>query len=299
MSNNNRYHIRTQGPSQSTVFTFEQLQPLIGGHRQYDAACPACAPDHSGQSAKRKVLRLFRLDNGGISFRCARCEEQGWVAPHEQYKVDMPTFARVRQRHERESEQEKERQRRTDLVTYLYHQSHAIAGTLGEIYYREHRQLICPLPKLMRYLPASGSYPAAILMPFLPLPFMLDGKAVPALTALHITRLNPDGSKIDKIMLGKGSVGIPLLMGVNNSIDELIITEGPEDALQMYQDTDISAYAAGSKDRLPALAGSIPPWVKKVWIRPDIDADGGSQQRCLELEAALRRRKYTARLLLL
>jgi hypothetical protein len=287
MANNNRYHIRTQGPSQSPAFSFDQLDPLLQGHSYADAACPGCGPEHQGASAARKVLRLFRLQNQGVSFKCARCEEHGYVLPNQQRPLDPGELRAIRERQQRQ--RQREVRQRLGLVQGLWSRSVPVQGTLGEVYWRDVRKIACPLPLTMRFLRGNERHPASILLPFQDRCGNVRG--------LHVTKLNIDGSKIAKIMLGKDTVGMPLRMADAREHEicmDILIAEGPENALSMHQSFGITAWAAGSKDRLPALATAIPEWAEAVWVKPDVDADGGGLERARQLVEACRWRGFVA-----
>ena len=148
----------------------------------------------------------------------------------------------------------------------------------------------------MGFLHGNDRYPPAVVMPF-----GLANEVEPgmlairpdAVMAVHLTRLNGAGSKLadkPKIMIGQGAQGFPIVVAPPNDLLGLVIAEGIEDALSVHQATGLGAWAAGSKDRLVALADTIPDWMDCVTVRPDVDADGGGRRRAVQLVQAIRSR---------
>ena len=70
------------------------------------------------------------------------------------------------------------------------------------------------------------------------------------------------------------SKGSPLMLAPWTDSLGLVVTEGIEDGLSAYESTGLSAWAAGSASRLPALADAVPSWVEAITILADDDADG-------------------------
>jgi hypothetical protein len=74
-------------------------------------------------------------------------------------------------------------------------------------------------------------------------------------------------------MIGR-SVGFPIVVAPVNDLLGLSIAEGIEDALSLHEATGLGAWAAGSANRLPALADRIPSYVEIVSIAADDDDVG-------------------------
>jgi len=86
-----------------------------------------------------------------------------------------------------------------------------------------------------------------------------------------------------------GSPGnLPIVLSPPNDLLALAITEGIEDALTIHQATGVGAWAAGSAGRVPALAETLPEWIKSVTICAHADKAG--QDGALALADVLDRR---------
>lgn len=236
----------------------------------------------------RKVMGLWRLDNGGIQYHCKRCDAKDRVYPErgERRPPDPDQLEAIRA--ESAKRKAAEVKRRRQIVDHLWKKSRPVAGTPGEIYWRKTRGITAPLPWRMRFIPSTDEHAAAILIPF-----GFEGPPV----GLHVTHITDDGAKIDKKMIGKDTVGLPLVLATKCGAGELAITEGPEDAMTLHQLLTCAAWAAGSKDRLPLLAEAVPTSVAAVWVQPDFDRDGGGLQKAGELVLALKGRGIYAHLL--
>jgi hypothetical protein len=163
---------------------------------------------------------------------------------------------------------------------WLWNSSEPITGTPAEIYLRDVRGYSGQLPPTLRYLPAKGSYPPAMIAAF----GIPGGKIM----GVHFTRLTADGRKADvetpKSFLGP-SAGFPIVLAPPNDLLGLAIAEGIEDALTAHLVTGLGAWAAGCADRMPALASIIPNYVEAVTIFAHEDESG--QRNAFELAEAL------------
>jgi Toprim domain len=246
-----------------------------------DVACPLCGPDRRTPANRtRKVLRLWSSGDGFISYYCARCCESGFARDGERRETDLNARARIRAEIEQCNQDAAREQSRK--AAWLWRGRMPIRGSLAEIYLRESRCISCPLPPTLAFLPVRGDHPPAMIAAFgmarEPEPGVLtiDGRAV---RSVHLTRLKPEGSgKIEdgsspKIMLGR-SLGLPIVLAPMNDLLGLSITEGIEDALSIHQATGLGAWAAGSANRLPALADAVPDCADCVSILVDDDEAG-------------------------
>jgi hypothetical protein len=93
--------------------------------------------------------------------------------------------------------------------------------------------------------------------------------------SVHVTRLLPDGSGREpgkaKFTLGR-PLGLPIVIAPVTDTLALVITEGIEDALSVYQATGLGTWAAGSATYMPSL--KVPDCVEAVTIIADDDKSG-------------------------
>lgn len=154
-------------------------------------------------------------------------------------------------------------------------------GTPVETYLKS-RGLAAPPPPTLRFLPATGNHPPAMVAAFAmaqeqgPRVLIVRPEAV---RAIQLTRLKPDGiGKADhaspKIILGRGAAGVPIIVAPPNDLLRLAITEGIEDALSVYIATGLGAWASGGAGRMPALAEAVPDYIDCVTIYGDDNKAG-------------------------
>ncbi|HEV2562357.1 MAG TPA: toprim domain-containing protein [Rhizomicrobium sp.] len=158
----------------------------------------------------------------------------------------------------------------TTVARSLWKRREPIERTVAETYLREARAYRDPIPATLGFLPARGEHGAAMIAAFgmaeeiEPAIIAIPNSAV---RAVHLTRLLPDGSgRGDKIILGRGSLGSPIILNPPNDLLGLAITEGIEDGLSIFEATGLGVWVAGSASRMPALADSIPSFVECVSI---------------------------------
>ncbi len=187
--------------------------------------------------------------------------------------------------------------RQHDKARWLWSQHQPISGTIAEKYLRQARQITCPLPPTLGFLPSRrpDHHPAMIASFGLcdePEPGVL---AAPRdVTAVHLTLLKPDGSgkvevKPDKIIVGSPG-NLPIVLAPPNDLLGLVIAEGIEDALTAHEATGLGAWAAGSAGRMAALADVIPGYIEALTIYAHDDDGKAGQRGAHALAAALRSR---------
>jgi hypothetical protein len=145
------------------------------------------------------------------------------------------------------------------------------------------------IPATLGFLPAENGYPPCMIAAFgmadEPEPGLV-AIADEAVRAVHLTQLLPDGSdRTQKITVGQGAIGAPIVLAPANDLLGLAITEGIEDALSVHAATGLGAWAAGSAGRMPALADTIPSNVECVSVFGHRDPAGERGAR--ELAARL------------
>jgi hypothetical protein len=265
----------------TAVFTLQDIEHLTHGRAGVtDVACPWCGPEkRSSVNQRRKVLRIWRIDDGFATFHCARCGESGHTreqstAPPDPYKL---AAARV-EAAKRERIAVKER---LGKARRLWSTREPLGGTAAEIYLRKARGYGGPLPATLGFLPGRNGFPPAMIAAFGQPEEPAPGRLAitqSAVTGVHITRIAPDGSgkartERDKIMLGR-SLGSPIVLAPMNDLLGLAITEGIEDALTVHMRTGLGAWAAGAASRMPALAESAPSFADCITVYIDDDDAG-------------------------
>ena len=172
---------------------------------------------------------------------------------------------------------------------HLWSKSKPVLGTPAETYLRTCRGYQGAIPPTLRYLPANGNFPPAMITAFAMAEEIEPGVLFvqpDTVRAVHLTRLKPDGSgKADvpspKIILGRGASGVPIILAPPNDMLGLAITEGIEDALSVHAATGLGAWAAGSAGRMPALAEAVPNHIDCVTIFADDNKAGVDGARAL------------------
>lgn len=267
----------------SAALRFDQLARITGGRMgKHDVACPLCGPGrHAPANRVRKVLRVWNVSPGFLSFHCARCGEHGYA--HESGRARRPinpsTFSMVRAAIARREAEESAK--RLETARWLWRARTPLRATVGERYLREARGFGGELPATLGFLaPAGGHQPAMIAafgIPSEPAPGVL-AMADDAVRGVHLTRLKPsglgkDGVGHDKVMIGR-SLGAPIVLAPANDLLGLTIAEGIEDALTAHAASGLGAWAAGAAPRLRALVEVVPSWIESVTLLVDDDADG-------------------------
>ncbi len=97
--------------------------------------------------------------------------------------------------------------------------------------------------------------------------------------AVQLVKLKPDGTgksdcEPNKIIIGKGALGSPIVLAPPNDLLGLAICEGLEDGLSVYGATGLGVWAAGGATRMPALADAVPDYLDFVTIVADRDEAG-------------------------
>lgn len=232
---------------------FFELRNLSGGAIGVtDVACPWCGPQRrSPVNRRRKVLRIWD-DGDFITFKCIRCEETGWARDGSAARVSIP-------RHEPPPKVD-----RTELVTSLWKRSLKPEGTPVETYLRS-RKCWLPTPNI-RFLPGNDKHPPSMIARF-------DQGCL--LRGVHITRLMLDGTgkagtENDKVMIGD-TRGLPIVVNDPADRDELIITEGIEDALSFAVALGWCAWAAGSSAHIPHIVAGTG---RRTYVAVDNDTAG-------------------------
>ena len=174
----------------------------------------------------------------------------------------------------------------------LWRRRQPIVGSVAERNLREARGYDGPIPATLGFLPPWGEHPPAMIAAFglatEPEPGLLE-IADKAVRAVHLIRLAPDGrSQLDKITVGRGALGSPVVAAPANDGLGLAIAEGIEDALSIHVATGLGAWAAGGATRMPNLAEAVPTYCECVTVIGDDNATG--RKNAGEIAARLRAR---------
>ena len=166
-----------------------------------------------------------------------------------------------------------------DKARWLWKRRRPLEGSLGEVYLRA-RGYGGAFPATLGFLPPlkSEHQPAMIAA------FALAAEPEPGLLSVHddrvcgvhLTLLKPDGSdktetRRSKLMVGPSS-GWPIVLAPLNDALGLVICEGIETGLSLYEATGCGVWVAGSASRMPALANKVPSYVDCVRIAGEPDA---------------------------
>jgi hypothetical protein len=228
------------------------------------------------------IVHSFAGDNFGV------CRDH----VRERLGLSPDDWKRDRQRERTPSPKPKphgDAQRERDKARWVWRQRQPIAGSIAETYLREARGYGGLIPPTLAYLPPRERHEPALIAAFgiatEPEPGML-AIADAAVTAVQLIKLRADGSgkadvKPNKIIIGKGALGLPIVPAPPNDLLGLAITEGLEDALSVHEATGLGAWASGGAPRLPALAGAVPDYIDFVTGVADRDPAGIKNMRAL------------------
>lgn len=287
----------------SGALSFDQIQVLAPRFGVTDVPCPLCSGQVSAQGARRKVLRVWRERDDFAGFACARCGTKGWARDRTSSRSEKPSPERIaairREAAEREERTAAEWAESLRRARWLWSLRRPIEGSPAEKYLREGRGYQGQLPATLAYLPANGEHDHAMIAAFgiahepededfdkpPPPPLAIADDAI---TGVHVTRLNADGTgKADetngsnKKIHGRSSVGSPICLAPPNDLLGLAIAEGIEEALSVHQATGLGAWAAGCAVRMPALAVAVPSYVECVTVCADPEPAGQKNARAL------------------
>jgi hypothetical protein len=267
--------------------------------KQLTGPCPACGGDDRFNVDPRKNLWICRgcgvggdsiklvqhLD--GCSFAAAvelLTTEKRQNLAHARGLADLQRIAVMQERRQRQQ------------AATLWAKRLPIVGTLAEryLFWR------CGggyFPATLGYLPQRQAHPPAMIAAFgfadEPEPGIIA--APENITGIHLTRLTPEGCKVDgraKIMLGP-SAGQPIVIAPANDLLGMAVTEGIEDAITVHMSTGLGVWAAGASTRMPALAAVMPSYVECVTVYAHDDTGAGYAR---ELATELNKRGFEVRL---
>jgi hypothetical protein len=260
-----------------------------------------CGPEkRTPVNQRRKVLRVWRITPTFATYRCARCDIQGYAREEGAAAPDPVELAKAKAEAQKFAATTAEAKR--SKARWLWGQRRPISGTPAERYLREVRCYGGVIPATIGFLPARGDHSPAMISAF-GMPHEIEPNVISisttAVMAVHLTRLAPDGSAkagtdTDKIMIGTPR-GAPIALAAVGDLLGLAITEGIEDGLSVHEATGLGVWAAGSAAFMPGLAAAIPSYVDCTTIVADPDPDG--EKFAAELKARLAERHLDHRMI--
>jgi hypothetical protein len=205
---------------------YRDLANLAAGRSgAVDTICPLCSHQRKRINQRLKVMRLWIKGGGFISFKCAHCGAAGYVVDKGASRLSGSDVAR--RRAEAAKQQAEDSDRRTAQARRIWEAAVDPRGSLAEVYLREHRKLDLTdevAGRVLRFHPGirwETTYVPALICAFRS--FEDD-----SITAVHRIALNPDGTKLDRKMLGPVG-GAAVKLGPVS--DALAVAEGVETAL--------------------------------------------------------------------
>jgi hypothetical protein len=249
--------------------TYDALAGILGLRQRADVPCPECGPQCSTKvNARKPVLRIWRKDEGFLTFLCARCGLKGYV--HERspdWRRRIPADLPTRRAPIVVPDQAEQERDRIDYALSLFRAGKRLEGTLGESYLNSRGiRLDEDLHHVLRFHPA----------------LIFEGRKTPGIVALfrdivtdepravHRIFLTHDGHKIDRRMLGPVAHAAIKLDQAENVVSGLHIGEGIETCLAARQLGFRPTWALGSAGAIsafPVLAG-----IEAISVLHDDDA---------------------------
>jgi Toprim domain len=228
------------------------LDGLIGTKAKADMACPECGPRCTTKTnAKKPVLRIWRSDDGFLTYNCARCGAKGYVRERstdwrKPIASDLPKRSAI---------PDADQARRVERALSIWNDARDIRDTPAETYLLSRGLDVSE--DLRHVLRFSGT-------------LRLDGKPVCGMVALmrdaatdipcgvHRTFLTSNGVKLDRKMLGRAKGAAIKLDAHADIVSGLHIGEGIETCLAAHQLGYRPVWALGSAGAIadfPVLAG--------------------------------------------
>ena len=241
------------------MLSFDELAPLLGDYAVRDVPCPACSAQRQPNHRRLPVMRLWRVDQGMLSFYCAHCEASGYVKADDDPRPSSKTLALARQMAREEYEREAERHRRGRALD-LWRESVPIHGTWAEAYLSD-RGLVagnarglrchprCPFPDRKRA--------PALIAAFTSLDDLVNPKVdlFEDIEPCAIHRIRGRGHE-NKFMLGPVKRAAVMLDPPHEVGSELSVCEGIETALAVRRWRGGPIWAlgsAGAMERFPII----------------------------------------------
>jgi hypothetical protein len=270
------------------MLTLQQIARALGGE-VVGGQVKVPGPGHSPKDRSLSVKPVVSAPDGFVVHSFAG-DDPIACKDYVRAKLGLPSWGRIRKKYDQRmpalakpeyddhwlyTEQQRSKARR------LWQHRTAAENSPVEKYLRDVRRYAGAIPTTIGFLPPlKPEYQPAMIAAF-----ALADETEPGvlsihddqLCGVHLTLLKPDGSdkagtSRDKFMVGPSS-GWPIVLAPLNDPLGLIVCEGIETGLSLYEATGCGVWAAGSSSRMPALADRVPSYVDRVMIAAE--ADGG------------------------
>lgn len=247
----------------------EQLARALGGvrsGRQWKCKCPA--HNDAGPSCiifdGREAVQVRCLAGCETLDVIAALKARGlWEGTQQDAQICVGHMPPHVHHHERD---------RAEIARFLWSQREPVEGTVVERYLREVRGISCALPPSLGYLPPRGDHPRAMVAAFALVEEIEPGVIMVRprdVVAVHLTKLTPSGEKIEKIIVGSPR-GVPIVLAPMNDLLGLIVTEGIEEGLSMFESTGCGVWVAGSASLMGALGDAVPAYCDCCTVLTDV-----------------------------
>lgn len=255
------------------MLDYDQLAPLLRDRSFVDAPCPECSPYRRADHRRLKVLRVWRMAEGMVSFHCAHCEESGYA--WDGVRRSKAPSAEEKRAHQvkRDELDQAERERRTAIARSIWDESQSPWNTWVEEYLDE-RGLVLPeyAEEAIRFHPhcrfPGGISNPAMIVAFTAFVSLLSTDPMPPV-AIH--RIRGKGHR-NKFMLGPVAGAAMMLTPPTMIGDELGVCEGVETGLAVMARFGVPVWALGSAgaiERFPLIKR-----IKRLTVWADNDKSG-------------------------
>jgi hypothetical protein len=144
MLNHTTQYLQSNQVYKPNLLDFGSIEANLQGRSFVDTTCPDCSPYRKRSNQKKKVFRVWRLNDKAITFNCIHCGLQGTIWKDGcQREVSREEMAKIRA--QREAQRVAEETRRIEWALTLWDRAEPGLGTLAEAYFAG-RGLVVPEP---------------------------------------------------------------------------------------------------------------------------------------------------------
>jgi Toprim domain len=278
--------MRQNSTSQGSLPSIKEIARVLGGEARGNQALVA-GPGHSPKDRSLSIKMEPSAPDGFLVYSFAGDDPLA-CKDYVREKLGLASYTNGCRRHHRiehaalkpaiDHRSYADQQLKT--ARWLWARKTAPDNSPVENYLRGVRGYSGQIPATLGFLPPQKAehHPAMIAA------FALAGEPEPGLLSVlddrvcgvHLTLLKPDGSgkaetPRNKLTVGPSS-GWPIVLAPLNDLLGLVICEGIETGLSVFEATGCGVWVAGSASRMPALADRVPPYVDCVTIAGEADA---------------------------